>query len=85
MLEMLARHLAPDLLPVPCLWLSATRRPAHWTPAEHDWSLWAPHAERHTLEADHWQLLMDDGSARRVAGLIRQWQQRPHCIAEHTA
>ncbi|CAD0330451.1 type I polyketide synthase [Xanthomonas hortorum] len=85
LLEMLARHLAPDLLPVPCLWLSATRRPAHWTPAEHDWSLWAPHAERHTLEADHWQLLMDDGSARRVAGLIRQWQQRPHCIAEHTA
>jgi yersiniabactin nonribosomal peptide/polyketide synthase len=84
LLEMLARHPAPEPLPVPCLWLSASRRPPHWTPAEHDWSRWAPHAERHTLDADHWQLLMDDASARRAAGLIRHWQQRRHRLTEQT-
>ncbi|WP_265670187.1 acyltransferase domain-containing protein [Verminephrobacter eiseniae] len=85
LLEMLARHPAPEPLPVPCLWLSANQRPAHWTPAEHDWSLWAPDAQRHTLDADHWQLVMDETAAGLAAGLIRQWQQRHNGMKEQTA
>ncbi|WCM94110.1 SDR family oxidoreductase [Acidovorax sp. NCPPB 2350] len=84
LLEMLSRHPAPEPLPVPCLWLSAGQRPAHWTPAEHDWSRWAPEAERHTLDADHWQLVMDETAARRAAALMRQWQQRHNGTKERT-
>src|SRR6218665_1812664 len=85
LLEMLARHPAPEPLPVQCLWLSANQRPALWTPAEHDWSLWAPDAQRRTLDADHWQLVMDETAAGLAAGLMRQWQQRHNGMKEQTA
>lgn len=75
LLQMLAHHPAPDPLPIPCLWLNTTQRPAHWAPAEHDWASWAPHAQRHTLDVDHWQLVMDETAAATTAALIREWQR----------
>lgn len=76
LLDLLARHPEPEPVSVPCLWLGARRRPAHWAPAEDDWSAWVPHAEHHTLDADHWQLVMDETTAARAAEQIRRWQQR---------
>ncbi len=85
LLELLASHPAPQHLPIPCLWLSAARRPSRWTPAEFDWTPWVSQAERHTLDADHWQMVMDEAVATSTAELLRQWRQchikKERCIA----
>jgi yersiniabactin nonribosomal peptide/polyketide synthase len=78
LLSLLARHRAPERLPVPCLWVGASRRPAHWQPAERDWGSWAERAERHTLDADHWQLVMDETTAGHAAALLHRWLQNTH-------
>ncbi|WP_207004251.1 type I polyketide synthase [Trinickia mobilis] len=83
LLSLVVRHPAPAPLPIPCLWIGASRRPAHWQPAERDWRQWARHAERHTLEADHWQLVMDDPTAQRAATLLKRWRQ--HADVKETA
>lgn len=81
LLALLVRHPRPAPLPIPCLWLSAADRPAAWQPAGHDWQDWAAGAERHTLDGDHWQLVMDDRLAQQVATLFGQWRQH-HEIRE---
>jgi yersiniabactin nonribosomal peptide/polyketide synthase len=83
LLDMLARHPAPDRLPIPCLWLSAARRLPHWRPAERDWAAWEAQAEHHTLDSDHWQLLLDDASD--TAALLLQWHHRHTTARRRTA
>ena len=63
----------PSPPPVPCLWIEAARRPAQWQPAETAWSKWLATAERHVMDADHWQLVMDEDGASRTAFLILEW------------
>ncbi|WP_042628072.1 type I polyketide synthase [Burkholderia plantarii] len=82
LLALLTRHHAPAPLPIRCLWLTAERRPAHWQPGEADWRDWQARAERHTLDADHWSLVLDETSAVKVATLIRQWRQQAHSSSE---
>ncbi|KVK87314.1 type I polyketide synthase [Burkholderia sp. MSMB1498] len=74
LLGLLARHPAPAPLPIRCLWIAAAHRPSVWQPAERDWHGWGAHAQRHTLDADHWTLVMDDARAQHVAALFRQWR-----------
>ncbi len=69
-------HVAPPP-PVPCLWIEAARRPAHWQPADAAWPGWQARAERRIVDADHWQLVMDDDAASRTARLILEWHRRP--------
>ncbi|WP_342310532.1 beta-ketoacyl synthase N-terminal-like domain-containing protein [Burkholderia pyrrocinia] len=85
LLDLLAHHRAPLPLPIRCLWIAAARRPARWQPAERDWRAWEPHAERHTLDADHWSLVLDDTHAQQVAALLRQWCDHAHRPQEKVA
>lgn len=85
LLDLLAHHHAPPTLPVRCLWLAAARRPARWQPAERDWHAWEAYAERHTLDADHWSLVLDDTHAQRIAALLRQWRGRTNLPQEQVA
>ena len=85
LLDLLAHHHAPPKLPVRCLWLAAARRPARWQPAERDWHAWEAYAERHTLDADHWSLVLDDTHAQRIAALLRQWRGRTNLPQEQVA
>lgn len=82
LLALLVRHPRPAPLPIPCLWLGSADRPTAWQPAGHDWQGWAARAERHTLDGDHWQLVMDEELARQAAALFRHWRQ-PHETKEH--
>ncbi|WP_197340118.1 thioesterase domain-containing protein, partial [Ralstonia solanacearum] len=85
LLGLLVRHHAPAPLPIRCLWVSAARRPDRWRPAELDWQGWEAHAERHTLDTDHWALVLDDARAQRIAGLFRQWRDHHHRPQEKVA
>ncbi|KVE43527.1 type I polyketide synthase [Burkholderia sp. BDU5] len=85
LLGLLARHHAPAPLPIRCLWIAAAHRPSRWRSAELDWQGWDTHAERHTLDADHWTLVMDDARAQNVAALFRQWRDNPRRPQEKVA
>ncbi|MGG1953393.1 type I polyketide synthase [Ralstonia solanacearum] len=85
LLGLLVRHHAPAPLPIRCLWVTAARRPDRWRPAELDWQGWEAHAERHTLDTDHWALVLDDARAQRIAGLFRQWRDHHHRPQEKVA
>jgi len=76
LLDLLAQHHAAPLLPIPCLWLAAERRPSHWRAAEQEWQAWVASSQRRSVDADHWELVMDDAVAQQTAGVIRQWHQQ---------
>ncbi|WP_342586468.1 SDR family NAD(P)-dependent oxidoreductase [Methylobacterium tarhaniae] len=59
---------------VPCLWLSAVRRPAHWRPAAEEWGERLPFATRQDIDADHWQLVLDRETCARVAERWQRWR-----------
>ncbi len=85
LLGLLTRHRSPAPLPIRCLWITAARRPDHWRPAEFDWQNWNTYAERHTLDADHWTLVLDDAHAQNIAALFRQWRAHSHRLEEKVA
>ncbi|MEE4149489.1 SDR family NAD(P)-dependent oxidoreductase [Pseudomonas viridiflava] len=78
LMTLLVEHPAPQPLDVPCLWLTAEARPAHWLPAEQDWQALATHARRHTLPCDHWQLLLDPAQVQHTATCISAWLAATH-------
>ncbi|NWB89993.1 type I polyketide synthase [Pseudomonas agarici] len=78
LMRLLGQHTRPHALELPCLWLSAATRPAHWLPAEHDWQDWASQAQRETLTGDHWQLLLDPDHLPHTVARITAWLAAPH-------
>ncbi|MHC6227397.1 SDR family oxidoreductase [Pseudomonas sp. X10] len=73
LLRLLAEHRRPSALPLPCLWLDAGQRPAHWAAAEQDWWAWAEQAQRQRLDCDHWQLLLDEQHLPHTCQTIAAW------------
>ncbi|MDF0732205.1 SDR family oxidoreductase [Pseudomonas entomophila] len=73
LLRLLAEHRQPRALALPCLWLEAGQRPAHWCAAEQDWAAWATQAQRQRLACGHWQLLLDDQHLPHTCQTIAAW------------
>ncbi|WP_169734033.1 polyketide synthase [Zymobacter palmae] len=73
LLSLLAHHPLREPLAAPCLILTAAHRPAHWTPADRVWRAWLDNAHCHTLDADHWQLMLDTSGTAECAHRIHQW------------
>ncbi|MBF1994928.1 SDR family oxidoreductase [Serratia symbiotica] len=73
LLRLLTNHTPGEPVPVPCLIIHATDRPAHWTPAQNEWQAWMTHACEYSLDATHWQLMMEQPQVQHCAQSIRLW------------
>ncbi|HTF61424.1 MAG TPA: alpha/beta fold hydrolase, partial [Edaphobacter sp.] len=74
--SLLKNHHSPLQLQAPSLWITATRRPARWRPAEFEWSRWDENAHHMSIQADHWELVMTDTHAIQTANAINNWLKR---------
>lgn len=76
LLNLLAKHRIGPSLPVPILWIEASRHPDHWTPAVCEWADWKADAQTLTVTATHWQLMEDSSVAVALAGHVQKWLSR---------
>ncbi|HTF62349.1 MAG TPA: alpha/beta fold hydrolase [Edaphobacter sp.] len=70
--SLLATSPVPEVMPIPCLWIKALRRPSHWRPAQEEW-LRLIDSDRKVIDADHWQIVMDHPYALQTAAIINRW------------
>ncbi|EHD21424.1 MULTISPECIES: yersiniabactin polyketide synthase HMWP1 [Brenneria] len=73
LLRLLTEHTPGETVPVPGLIVYAAGRPAHWTPVETEWQTWINNADDYSIEASHWQIMMEAPHVQACAQHIKRW------------